>query len=598
MSNTITTPTAISGLSGGQLGTLVGVPANTDGTGICVFFTWTPSAADSYFFSTRGDPTNFLTLIAVYTISGTPHTPVVIGDLTLVSYLPAAGNLPKGYGYEDGAFVGFAATAGTQYYIKVGSRTGLTGPFNLSWGRFFSETLGACGACNSTTDGVCTAGTITEPMTNSAVAYAVTSFGTPPAGFYVVKYCNGADYAAAGNYTVPGAVFFRSNLIANWIGNIDSSTPSLPVSLIAGQIFIAIGIGLPFYSGFWQCVTSVTYSDYFHFHGNYQTDGNCAIAPVNVFGNSNGGGGWPSYAEAVIGNLCSAFAYCHAGGDFSAVWPTTHDPLKGLPGPTYSLLYLDPLKMLTLSVNSISNSGYVNGVDATGGYKYSVTVKISNTNLLFGTPGLGPFDGAKMTIALLTANGVTSPSAAVVFSVGPLSSTTATFTFNSLNTNLLVGTFQYTDCNANTVSTTVYLTLAQALLSVVSPFLWGTTSNCSTGSLQPSKLAYTVKNNGVVPCDTMSAVITAPSNPTSYSFSTPGNATPCTDTFPTNSWSGSLVGTLNPAFGGTAAGTANYTIALKRVTTGAPTRPVLSIIVSAGSIAMPVVSSLTSGAIQ
>ena len=120
------------------------------------WFTWVPPISANTEFDTRflkfaSATAGYATTLKIYLLSATPHSPVQMGDLTLITLANlgiSGADLGNGYGYELGALVGFEVIPGQTYYIEVSSRDGVTlGELGLNWGPYSPTALGGCDSC-------------------------------------------------------------------------------------------------------------------------------------------------------------------------------------------------------------------------------------------------------------------------------------------------------------------------------------------------------------------------------------------------------------------------------------------------------------------
>ena len=182
----------LSGQSGSFEGTLVGVTADADGSGISAWFIWMPvfPGAAEFIFDTRGSATEFKTRLSVY-YPAVSSSPQLFTDLTEDVYIPRT-DFRNGYGYEIGSLIGFAAYTRT-YYIRVQSRDGSVGRFSLRWKPYIAAMLGGCGHTSidmHRIQGARCVGTVTYSQITGTPA--LQAFGTfdKPAGKYRIERCD------------------------------------------------------------------------------------------------------------------------------------------------------------------------------------------------------------------------------------------------------------------------------------------------------------------------------------------------------------------------------------------------------------------------
>ena len=193
--------------------------------------------------------------------------------------------------------------------------------------------------------------------------------------------------------------------------------------------------------------------------------------------------------------------------------------------PTAALLFFDLQQIVKLSVHSISNAGYTNGTDRSGGFKYSVTLSVYNSNLNYST--------GNFSLRMLAQDGNTVTSTATLaLNVAAASSdtSTATWTFYSFAADVLPATFRIYDCAGNFVCD-VPLVLAEASAALH----LNTTGNCDVHTfppvpLSPSSSSVTVTNTGVVPVTDMVLQMQSPVVG-QIMFSDPANGSPCAGPF-------------------------------------------------------------------
>lgn len=508
--STLASPTNISGATG------------TAGGATGDWLAWTCPATGYYRFDTRTNP-GFRSSLNGYLLSATPHSPVIMADLTLLTYV-ASGNEPANYGYEWGALIAFSATSGDTYYFNVTSRDGSSGAFTLTWTGFSFVTLGPCGQCTPESTGLCfvkSAGisAIAGDIPYSSYKYVFGSyaawtegtadFGTVGSGYYYLLYCGGAmqssalyEWCIGLGGGAGGAVLFGS-AATNYVGVFwDGETfgsPSSGASYSAGNV-------VNFAGTFYRALHNVTISGSGSYPPNDSTNWVALTSPdVLQISDSTGSYTLPTQQAAEMNSACLNWPFCFAGGDIKLVWmfgnqfAGANDYIDGSPDTTLALFRFDPGYLITGTLQSISNGG------ASGsGYNYSVTIKLTNTSLRFAS---GPF-----SVALQSGgpSSLGSVSAAVnVSSIAAGGSATATFTFYSAAEDALYGVFQMSDCNGNANGPAFQLTLATAAISmsVTTPnTVFRCSSTCSNLCQYSPQL--TINNVGVVPISAVNFTIT------------------------------------------------------------------------------------------
>ena len=286
--NNLASATVITGASGSTTGSNVGAtgesgePANN---GKSVWFKFVSPSTGTFFFATifnsGGNATDFPSILQVFTGAS-------VSTLTEVGYLQ---NEAHGYGggFDYGAYVTVACTSGTTYYVRVDGRAGAEGNILLSWGAPPEILMGGCTGCGldlTMNDGAVCLGSATVSDPFNPAAY---SFGTQPAGTYVVKYAR-------------GAMFFENS--GNWTVCYAGTNFQINVS----------------YSGGAASASFV----------------NAPVAPA--------GAGYPNQHAAEVANRCAIAYLAHAGGDISVTFSDSpyYDNRAGSPCPTFCLYRFTP----------------------------------------------------------------------------------------------------------------------------------------------------------------------------------------------------------------------------------------------------------------
>ena len=213
----IANATVITGLSGTIAGTTVdatvefsevGWPANAfaklsalmaPSNGSTVWYEWicptlpAPAPGNGYsydvppqaeFLFTTDDTTiTFPSVVQVFTASGTLSAATVLEVTPILSE-----RVGRNCGAANGAALSFLGVSGTTYYIRIGSRNGTQGIFNLRWRQFDRTTLGSCTKCGPTFLGTQFS---QLRLTDVTVAGTANFPGTLPAGVYAIAWCKG-----------------------------------------------------------------------------------------------------------------------------------------------------------------------------------------------------------------------------------------------------------------------------------------------------------------------------------------------------------------------------------------------------------------------
>jgi hypothetical protein len=407
------------------------------------WFKWHPPAAGYYIFSTRFNPggisTNFKTLLSAFTLSSSPSSPVVLTDLTVVDYLPG-GQFGTGVGYELGSMIAFnVPDKAVTYYIMVDSRDGSRGTFDLEWGGFSREILGACGDCLPPTTGLCKAG-----------GANLTSYAGPP---------NYDQFISAGSY--PAGLYVIQ-----------------PCSAPENFIFLCL------HSGAFETYSSVG-------------------SPRNCNDPHSAG---VAGCDCTSLGPCQPWLICHSGGIIG--FYSQFLAAGGVLGVPFQVAIL-PFKIaeqLQVTVKSIHNNGFTNGVDASAGYNYSVTITVKNKNLFYSTSQFETFTGqstpdARIQMTAATNASGISPSASASFVLAGGAHQDFIYSFNSVAKDQITGTFRITDCTGATYD--VNLVLGTSLVSFVQANF---NQFCTGLPIKPTDTRIVLKNNGPVPAG--SVVIT------------------------------------------------------------------------------------------
>ena len=480
---------------------------------------WVCPATGYYRFDTRGAGTTAPTSIAGYVLSASPHMPVIMADLTLETYV-SSGKENGAYGYEWGALIAFACTAGSTYYINVYSRiAGVTGNISLEWAPFSFTTLGACGACTPAAGGLCLIGSAAMGDMTTATALGPGgsdgrvpdrvvgsyNFGSQTSGWYIVLYCGGAISVPSGEWTLgdtaslgPCVLYsLGSGTFYGWYNGTQGQPypfQSYSLSFTPGQIVNDGG-------QFWVCTAAVTYAANNQWPTPGPTGGISGNDPThwavwsNYVGMQSGTiASYVSQQDCEVVGACTKQTFCHSGGNIELTWAEPMGYSNCNPNPTFALLKFIPSQQCTVSLASIGNTGA-----SGGGYNYSVSMTIRNNNLRFAS---GPF-----SLQLTNAADVSSSSGTVaISSLAANSSTTATFTFYSASTDSLTGVFQLINCNGDNDGGTLTILLAQALVSVARQAHTHCSNTCSSLCTYSDQIAIT--NVGVVPVSNVSFTIT------------------------------------------------------------------------------------------
>jgi hypothetical protein len=221
-----------------------------------VWWKWTCPTSDSYFFNTADS--SFPTMVQVFNYSGvypsTTEHPVDFSLMTEVTYLQ---NQSAGFGggFHYGAQVAFNGISGTDYYIRVDGRNGVTigsppvavdphGNIKLAWGEFNSERLGGCSGCPLDFQSGQCLGTVMLDASKDWI-YSFGNF-SGYAGLFKIRYCGGTfvmlartggtfcnteqDFGARGLPNAVGAGFSTAGQLNLYHGVIPTSPPPPPTN--------------------------------------------------------------------------------------------------------------------------------------------------------------------------------------------------------------------------------------------------------------------------------------------------------------------------------------------------------------------------------
>jgi len=315
----LTNPT----ISSGSIGSIGGIVGATDSK----WLRWTCTTTGNYVFDTRRRGSVAKTSLAAYLLSDAPSNPIVLGDLSVLTYLTNA-NFSNGYGYEVGSLIAFAATANKIYYIKVTGRNGGEGKFVLSWEPYIAKKLG-CTTCsgNLFESSKCIASVSILDVTVDGLY----PFGSFPkvAGFYKVSYCSGfaesfavngcgEKFSYGGGVAKSIGVLYYGATPSKWSesgiyheGDIVYTTGDVVGSpILTGAMFIATGTTVPY--------TPTNFPEDFILRGRRETP----------FGNPSVDG-----FEGEIGSYQATFP----SGNYRPLTPGDPPYVPGPPLPNYAL---------------------------------------------------------------------------------------------------------------------------------------------------------------------------------------------------------------------------------------------------------------------